>query len=45
MLLKNSVLDSDIRVVSSGIDTLYIGYNVNVKEEILSLLYYRVFVV
>lgn len=38
MLVDNFVPDQDVRVVSSGIDTLYIGYDVNVNKEILSLL-------
>lgn len=35
---NNLLPDQDVRVVSSGIDTLYIGYDVNVNKEILSLL-------
>ena len=35
---NNSSSAQDVRVVSSGIDTLYIGYDVNVNKEILSLL-------
>ena len=38
MLIDNFLPDQDVRVVSSGIDTLYIGYDVNVNKEILSLL-------
>ena len=38
LLVDNFVPDQDVRVVSSGIDTLYIGYDVNVNKEILSLL-------
>jgi len=38
MLLENCLPGQDIRMVASGVDTLYFGYYVNVNEKFLSLL-------